>query len=408
MTNKLKISLGNSLRQSIRQALLLTLKFSSVAILFLKKIFSKKTVVFVSKQKIKSYSIGPVAQIVMLLFVLYVGSLFTKSLRYNSVIEKKSVEISNLKKANQQFESEVESLNLNLQKINSYFTSISGYKPEETSNNANPQNINNKVKDIFGNLNLDKQDQKIAAKIADSNLILDNIKGATVKRINDLEQKVAITGLGFVGNKAVLRKYSNDSDNQEAISLNNKDELLRRQGGPFHSFKSTVNSLAGSKVFSEEKFSIKNEIEYLANLESFIGHIPLVAPIKDYYVSSGFGKRTDPMRGEPARHEGMDFVGKNGAKIFSPSPAKVIFAGKFSTYGNALILDHGYGITTRYGHLSKLYVSKGDQVTANQMIAVQGSTGRSTGQHLHYEVRYKNLPLNPKKFLQAGQEIFQN
>ncbi|EFK95018.1 peptidase M23B [sediment metagenome] len=403
MINKFKTSVLFYLKKS----LILALKASHFTVLFLKKVFGKKTILLVSKQQIKSYSIGPAAQIIFLFFVLWIGNIFTRSLGYNSVIESKSVEINNLKKANQQFESEVDSLNLNLQKLNSYFSSISGYNPQGSDTAPNQQNIDKKVNDLFGDISLNKQDREIAIKIADSNLMLDSIKGATIKRITDLEQKLAITGIALVNNKAVLRSRSNNnSDNQNAISLNNKDDLTKRQGGPFQDLRRSFDNISGSKIFGgDNKVSIKNEIEYLANLENFLRHVPLIAPIKDYYVSSGFGKRSDPMRRVLAKHDGMDFVGKSGAKIISPSPGKVLFAGKFSTYGNALIIDHGYGITTRYGHLSKIYVDRGSYVEKNQIVAAQGSTGRSTGQHLHYEVRYKNIPLNPKNFLQAGQEI---
>jgi murein DD-endopeptidase MepM/ murein hydrolase activator NlpD len=295
---------------------------------------------------------------------------------------------------------------LNLQKINSYFSSISGYSPK-SSETTNQENVNKKINDIFGDISLDSKDKEIATKIADSSLMLDNIKSATIKRINDLEQKISMTGIVFAGNKVKLGKVNYGNDNQNVISLNNEGDLSKRQGGPFQDLRRSINNIAGSNVFNlNNQFSIKNEIEYLTNLEKFISHAPLSSPMKNYYVSSVFGKRVDPIRGLFARHEGMDFVGANGAKIISPSPGKVIFAGKFSTYGNALIIDHGYGITTRYGHLSKIYVNEGSYVEKNQVIAAQGSTGRSTGQHLHYEVRYKNIPLNPKNFLTAGQEIF--
>ena len=402
MTNKLKIYLILFLRHTF------TFIFSSARFLqsFLKKTFSKKTIVFVSKQKLRSYSIGPKAQVIFLLLILWLGIAFAKSARYGSALDKKSAEISDLKKANQQFESEVDFLNSNLQKMNSYFRSISG-SDNKVDENLDKQSIDQKMNDIFSGINLNKKDKEIAVKIADSNLILGNIKESAIKRIEDLEHKLSFTGIAFVNNKAVLRSAidSNKNDGGSVISLNNKSDLTKKQGGPFQTLKRNIASIAGSKLFSNNGISIKNEIEYLVNLENFIRHVPLAAPMKDYYVSSGFGKRVDPVKGVFARHEGMDFVGKNSAKIFSPSPGKVIFAGKFGSYGNAIVIEHGYGITTRYGHLSKIYVDKGSYVKKDQMVALQGSTGRSTGQHLHYEVRYKNIPLNPKGFLQAGQEI---
>lgn len=80
----------------------------------------------------------------------------------------------------------------------------------------------------------------------------------------------------------------------------------------------------------------------------------------------------------------------------------------FSDYGNAIVIDHGNGITTRYGHLSKIKVFEGQRVKNGEVIGYQGNTGRSTGQHLHYEVRYRNIPLNPKRFIEAGQILINN
>ena len=399
MMNKFKISLFFFLRRSF----ILSQDFSHYLVKFLRKIFEKKTIFLVSKRQIRSYSFGPLSQVGFLFFVFWIGGIFNKSLNYNSAIEQKSTEISNLKKINQQFANEVESLNSNVRKINGYLVSISGY---DTSSNVSQDSINKKIGDIFGDTNFDKQTGKIANKIASSNLILDNVKVAAIKRINDLEQKLSIAGIAFVNNKVFLTNNSSGSNSQDVISLNNKTDLLKRQGGPFKTFKKQINSITKSNVFNVSKSSIDNEIKDLANLENFIRKVPLMAPMQNYYVSSGFGKRVDPIRNIVAMHEGMDFVGVNKAKVISPSTGKVLFAGKFSSYGNMLIIDHGYGITTRYGHLSKIFVDRGDYVKENQVIAIQGNTGRSTNSHLHYEIRYKNIAMNPKKFLEAGRAIF--
>jgi murein DD-endopeptidase MepM/ murein hydrolase activator NlpD len=130
--------------------------------------------------------------------------------------------------------------------------------------------------------------------------------------------------------------------------------------------------------------------------------------MKNYYMSSGFGTRIDPITRRHTPHRGLDFVGPNRERIISPSSGKVILARWFSDYGNAIVIDHGNGITTRYGHLSKIKVTEGQRVNTGQVIALQGSTGRSTGQHLHYEVRYRNVPLNPKKFIEAGKTLISN
>ena len=140
-------------------------------------------------------------------------------------------------------------------------------------------------------------------------------------------------------------------------------------------------------------------------LERLAQALPFNRPMKNYYISSTFGVRVDPITHRYTHHSGLDFVGVSNEKIISPSGGKVILAGRFSDYGNAVVIDHGYGITTRYGHLSSIKVKAGDNVKQGQVIAFQGNTGRSTGAHLHYEVRYKNIPLNPRKFLEAGETL---
>ena len=401
--NKLKISLLFLLKGSF----ILVLKINYNLFRLLKKLFDKKTIFFVSKHQIRSYSIGSFTQITLLLFSLWVGNIFHQSLSYHSIIKNKSIEISNLKKTNQQFGKEVESLNFNLQKINNYLSSSSEYKSPD-SNIINKKNINKKINSVFKNINFDNQTKEIASKIASTKLVLDNIKGATIKKITDLEKALSITGIAFIDNKTILKSNSDNINSyKNIISLNNQNELLGGQGGPFKASRNDISNIKNTPINTNNKFSIKNEIEYLTNLENFINKIPLSAPIKNYYVSSSFGKRVDPIkRNSLASHEGIDFVGSYNTKIISPSTGKIILAGKFGAYGNTLIIDHGYGITTRYGHLSKLHVKKGDNVTKNQIIATQGNTGRSTGHHLHYEIRYKNIALNPKNFLRAGQEIF--
>jgi murein DD-endopeptidase MepM/ murein hydrolase activator NlpD len=393
----------------LHYSFIFTLKALHFIVLFFKKILGTKTVLFVSKQKIKSYSVGPFTQIALISFLLWIGDLFIKSIRYNAIIQNKSQQIAHLKNTNKQFELEFESLNSNLKKISYYFSTISGYKNVADAKSKNY--VDEKIKDIFGNTKLIKQDEKTAFKIADSKLVLEDIKNSTIKRISDLKQKIAISDLVFSDNKILLKKFSKTKAKTKdaqpnIISLNSNSEVIKGQGGPFQQLKQNINSANNFNLDTQSSNNIKNEIDYLANLEKFIRQAPFTPPMKNYYVSSSFGERSDPIRGAPAKHNGMDFVGKIGEKVLSPSAGKVIFTGKYGSYGNAIIIDHGYGITTRYGHLKNIKVKKGDKVYQNQAIARQGNTGRSTGSHLHYEVRYKNIPMNPKKFLQAGQKIF--
>ena len=98
----------------------------------------------------------------------------------------------------------------------------------------------------------------------------------------------------------------------------------------------------------------------------------------------------------------MDFVGAYRAEIYAPAPGKVVRAGRNGAYGLFVELDHGNGVTTRYGHLAKILVKRSQLLKRGDALGLQGNTGRSTGAHLHYEIRYHNKPLNPYKFIKAG------
>ncbi len=133
-------------------------------------------------------------------------------------------------------------------------------------------------------------------------------------------------------------------------------------------------------------------------LEGLITSLPTRWPTKGW-VSSGFGRRADPLTGQPVYHRGLDIANHKGTPVHAPGDAIVKYAGYSNANGRSLILDHGQGITTQYGHLSKILVKRGDQIKKNQQIAKIGSTGKSTNPHLHYEVRVNRTPIDPRKFL---------
>ncbi|MBW8785071.1 MAG: M23 family metallopeptidase [Novosphingobium sp.] len=134
--------------------------------------------------------------------------------------------------------------------------------------------------------------------------------------------------------------------------------------------------------------------------------IPQVLPASADYISSGFGFRSDPFTGEGAFHAGLDFKGPVGAPIYAAAQGVIAFAGERSGYGNCIEIDHGHGLMTRYAHMSAFRVHVGEPVKAGQMIGAIGSTGRSTGPHLHFEVRIDDRAVNPRPFLEAGTKAF--
>jgi murein DD-endopeptidase MepM/ murein hydrolase activator NlpD len=116
-------------------------------------------------------------------------------------------------------------------------------------------------------------------------------------------------------------------------------------------------------------------------------------------ISSPFGWRSDPIRGIRRRHAGIDLPGPSGARIFATGAGIVRFAGWARGYGNMIEVDHPGGVRTRFGHLARIFVSPGTRVGQGQIIGAMGSTGRSTGTHLHYEVRVGGEPVNPLAYL---------
>lgn len=140
--------------------------------------------------------------------------------------------------------------------------------------------------------------------------------------------------------------------------------------------------------------------ESLGNQQDRLSHIPSVIPINiaDYTMSSGYGYRADPIYGSSKFHEGLDFAASKGTNVFATGDGRVTVAGREAGYGNVIDIDHGYNYLTRYAHLSEILVKSGEEVKRGQLIGRVGSTGKSTGPHLHYEVRYKDVPQNPVNY----------
>ena len=156
---------------------------------------------------------------------------------------------------------------------------------------------------------------------------------------------------------------------------------------------------------SREEYALYDNLDKLAVLRQIVGILPLSEPIENAERQSPFGHRIDPFNGHLAFHSGLDLSGPPGTKIHSTGDGKVVFAGIGGAYGNVVDIDHGFGVTTRYGHLSEIFVKEGQTVNSGDIIGVQGSTGRCTGPHLHYEVRYHEQPMNPANFLDAGHYV---
>jgi murein DD-endopeptidase MepM/ murein hydrolase activator NlpD len=149
-------------------------------------------------------------------------------------------------------------------------------------------------------------------------------------------------------------------------------------------------------------------IDRAAALRDIANGLPIGMPVaEDYRLSSGFGTRTDPFTGRIARHHGLDFAAGHGTPILATAPGRVVRAGWRGAYGYMVEVEHEFGLTTRYAHLSAVLVEEGDEVEYGDDVGLMGSTGRSSGPHLHYEVRVEGDPQNPIRYIRAGQNVFQ-
>jgi murein DD-endopeptidase MepM/ murein hydrolase activator NlpD len=164
------------------------------------------------------------------------------------------------------------------------------------------------------------------------------------------------------------------------------------QGGPYIALDK--KHMAGSEARSEE-------------LQKILKALPLAAPLAHYTLESGFGGRTDPLNHRQAFHPGLDLVAPYRSAVYSTAPGTVIFTGVKDNYGKVVEIDHGHGIVTRYAHLHRFVVARGQKVPAHFQVGELGSTGRSTGPHLHYEVLVNGTAQDPEKFLQAGKNVVQ-
>jgi murein DD-endopeptidase MepM/ murein hydrolase activator NlpD len=174
-------------------------------------------------------------------------------------------------------------------------------------------------------------------------------------------------------------------------------------GGPYIPVNADPNAPAFDKQVAKTERALIEE----TRLRAVVPFMPLRRPLfGEAGISSPFGYRPDPFLGRPALHPGIDLVQEYGSDVKCTGAGRVTHAGPMGGYGNMVEIDHGNGLATRYGHLSEVLVEEGQQVKANEIVGRLGSTGRSTGPHLHYEVRVDGEPVDPMRFLKAGGSLF--
>ncbi|MBN8544417.1 MAG: peptidoglycan DD-metalloendopeptidase family protein [Alphaproteobacteria bacterium] len=224
--------------------------------------------------------------------------------------------------------------------------------------------------------------------------MLADIRSTTGGKIKDIENIIAMVGM----DKQKLVNQAEAQRKREEARKEKYGRIENGRGGPYQPPKISM--------LKEKDTELYFDLKRLMVLNDIIESMPLAKPITTTYrLTSGFGTRVDPFRGHLAFHSGMDLAAPYGTKVIATTDGRIGFTGWRGAYGQMIDVEHGFGFSSRYGHLSKILVQKGQFVKKGQVIGIQGSTGRSTGQHVHYEVRYNNKPLNPKNFLKAGENV---
>ena len=206
---------------------------------------------------------------------------------------------------------------------------------------------------------------------------------------------------------APLTKSNVPSPNAPSLNSPVNKSSAANRGGPLV-LSSPYTEMDLQKHIAELTARVEFETEYLSELEATLlqqsmlkGVLPNRSPIRAAFNSSSYGWRIDPFNGNKAFHEGLDFSANAGAPIFAAAGGIVSAAETMPDYGKIVIVSHGSGLETRYAHTSKILVKVGDRVEKGQVVALVGNTGRSTGPHLHYEIRLNGNALDPRKYLNA-------
>lgn len=227
--------------------------------------------------------------------------------------------------------------------------------------------------------------------------LIDDLGARTDKSVALLEKALGRTGLD------IAAMLSRASEARADVGV----------GGPLRALNVTTPGTTGVAVASvdpqadRDMNNLEGKFGRWGDLITLAQRLPLDLPMSgEAEVSSTYGRRTDPFTKQPAFHAGIDFIGPNRAPVVSTAPGVVVFAGRKGPYGRAVEIDHGLGVKTRYAHLSAITVQAGETVPFGRQLGTMGSTGRSTGQHLHYEILLDDEQIDPGKFIEAGYHVF--
>lgn len=271
-------------------------------------------------------------------------------------------ELKNLKLANSELSKEIQTLNVAIENFSKYFDTINNY-------------------DKFAKFDLDKD--RMISYSTKNNRVLNT---AEYRNILPILERIDYNMSSI--KVAVESRISGLKDTLNGVALSEK-----------------IDKLYESDSKNKKGTGIDGSLSYLTYLESFMNSIPVSKPMKNYYLTSKYGDRVDPFLKTKKLHKGLDFAGPYNSNVLATADGKVKLVGMKQGFGNVIVVDHGNGIETVYAHLRKPLVKQGDVVKRGTTIAVQGRSGRATGDHLHYEVKVNKVSYDPSRFLDVGKRM---
>lgn len=218
------------------------------------------------------------------------------------------------------------------------------------------------------------------------------LKGWSQESVSALETLLASTGVDLT---KLISRAGSDALNDGAA------------GGPLELLPEEEDGAFVPVPVLKPERTIGENVTRLITLHRLTQNLPLSQPLENARVTSLYGPRRDPIIGRRSMHRGLDMTAPRDTPIIAPSNGTVLRAGRNGAYGHFIELDHGLGLTTRYGHLKEVAVATGERVELGQVIGIIGNSGRSTGRHLHYEVRFDDQTLDPMPFIETGKRMSQ-
>ncbi|MFV0626397.1 MAG: peptidoglycan DD-metalloendopeptidase family protein [Alphaproteobacteria bacterium] len=381
--------------------------------------FSSKEIIFRSGGRAKVLYISSKAQAIMLGIVLFIAAWTTYSYHvYNhsgKIISTKDRELGETRDAYVDLMTEFMALHRN---INSVISSIdrSGMK-----NDANVQVYKSQVKVVEDKIkqiteekdwaNSDKINEKttVSEALLQRDIVTSE-RDALKQQLRNLSSDVDEIKKAELEVMAKLEEVAGAEVLKIKKAIGSINAPLKAKGLYFNPLANKKKSQGGPYIPSakprDKKIQDKMQVvfENLDNWDYYkevIQYVPIGKPVWSYWITSKFGARNDPFKNSQAVHKGIDLASRTGNKINTMARGKVIKAIHSPTYGNLVEIDHENGFKTKYAHMHKLYVKKGEYVEKGQTVGEVGSTGRSTGPHLHYEVLYMGKHVDPLPFIQT-------